>query len=98
MSGRIDAPAKCELRSDIRLFQAKDWFVENDQCSCFLSDFTRMRRALPTSGDVLIRDNTRPHSAVVTQQVLAQFKWEASDHPAYSPDLATSDFHLFPEL
>ncbi|GBN16127.1 hypothetical protein AVEN_176702-1 [Araneus ventricosus] len=21
-----------------------------------------------------------------------------SDHPAYSPDLATSDFHLFPEL
>ncbi|GBN34175.1 hypothetical protein AVEN_75105-1 [Araneus ventricosus] len=56
-----------------------------------------MRRAILTSGDVFIRDNTRPHSAVVTQQLLLQFKWDASDLPTYSPDLATSDFHIFPE-
>ncbi|GBN02509.1 hypothetical protein AVEN_211667-1, partial [Araneus ventricosus] len=24
-------------------------------------------------------------------------KWDVSNHPAYSPDLATSDFHLFSE-
>ncbi|GBM25548.1 hypothetical protein AVEN_272544-1 [Araneus ventricosus] len=58
----------------------------------------RLRRAILTSGIVLIHDNDRPHIAVVTQQLLEQFKWEVSDHPAYSPDLATSDFHPFPEL
>ncbi|GBM87350.1 hypothetical protein AVEN_181532-1 [Araneus ventricosus] len=55
----------------------------------------RLRRAILTSGVVLIRDNSHPQTAVVIQQLLAQFKW---DHPAYSPDLATSDFHLFPKL
>ncbi|GBM18834.1 hypothetical protein AVEN_203109-1 [Araneus ventricosus] len=51
-----------------------------------------------SSGVVLIHDNPRPHSNVVTQQILEQFKWDVSDYPAYSPDLATSDFHLFTEL
>ncbi|GBM03057.1 hypothetical protein AVEN_14566-1 [Araneus ventricosus] len=39
-AGRIDAPAKCELHSAVRFLQAEGWFVENDRCSCFLSDFT----------------------------------------------------------
>jgi histone-lysine N-methyltransferase SETMAR len=26
------------------------------------------------------------------------FKWDTSDHPPYSPDLAPSDFHLFLRL
>ena len=26
------------------------------------------------------------------------FKWEIFPHPPYSPDLAPSDFHLFPQL
>ncbi|GBM76126.1 hypothetical protein AVEN_205238-1 [Araneus ventricosus] len=46
----------------------------------------------------LIHDNIRPHNAVVTQQLLKLYKWYLSYHPANSPDLATSDFHLFPEL
>ncbi|GBO26937.1 hypothetical protein AVEN_109116-1 [Araneus ventricosus] len=32
-----------------------------------------------------------------SRQLLEQFKWDVSDHPAYSPDLATSDFYLFIE-
>ncbi|GBM68052.1 hypothetical protein AVEN_222852-1, partial [Araneus ventricosus] len=56
------------------------------------------RRAILTSGVVLIHDNARPQNAVVTQQLLEQFKWNVSDHLANSPDLVTSDFHLFPEL
>ncbi|GBO09212.1 hypothetical protein AVEN_36427-1 [Araneus ventricosus] len=66
MAGRIDASAKCELRSVIRFFQA--------------------------GGCVHL------HSAVVTQQLLEKYKWDVSDQPAYSLDLATSDFHLFPEM
>ncbi|GBL95933.1 hypothetical protein AVEN_227157-1 [Araneus ventricosus] len=63
----------------------------------FCQTLRRLRRTILTSGVVLIHDNARPHSAVVTQRLLEQFKWDVSDHP-YSPDLATSDFHLFPEL
>ncbi|GBM67740.1 hypothetical protein AVEN_29671-1 [Araneus ventricosus] len=51
-----------------------------------------------TSGVVFIHENSRLYNAVLTQQHLQQLKWDASDHPEYSPDLATSDFHLFPEL
>ncbi|GBM77680.1 hypothetical protein AVEN_22393-1 [Araneus ventricosus] len=83
--------------SVIRFLQAEDWFVENDQCSCLLRIFRQLQRTILTSGDILIQNNFRPHIAVVTQHLLEQFKWDVYDHP-YSPDLATSDFHLFPEL
>ena len=36
--------------------------------------------------------------AHVTQDLLASFKWDLFPHPPYSPDLAPSDFHLFPAL
>jgi histone-lysine N-methyltransferase SETMAR len=29
---------------------------------------------------------------------LRDFKWDVFPHPPYSPDLAASDFHLFPHL
>ncbi|GBM49854.1 hypothetical protein AVEN_64386-1 [Araneus ventricosus] len=98
MAGRNDALSKCELRNFIRFLQAEGWFADNDKRICFLSNFTGRRKAILTPGDVFIHDNTRPHNAVVTQQLLEQFKWCVSDHPAYSPDLATSDFHFFPVL
>jgi len=56
------------------------------------------RRGLLTSGIVLLHDNARPHSAGLTKNLLRQFHWDVFDHPPYSPDLAPSDFHLFPEL
>ncbi|UYV77126.1 RPL19 [Cordylochernes scorpioides] len=36
--------------------------------------------------------------ARTTQTLLENFKWEIFTHPPYSPDLAPSDFHLFPAL
>jgi hypothetical protein len=30
--------------------------------------------------------------------MLQEFGWEVFEHPAYSPDWAPSDFHLFPKL
>ncbi|GBM87130.1 hypothetical protein AVEN_110012-1 [Araneus ventricosus] len=68
------------------------WRTINAGVSCQI--LRRLRSAILTSGVVLIHDNVRPHSAVVTQQL----KWDVSDHPAYSPDLATGDFHLFLKL
>jgi histone-lysine N-methyltransferase SETMAR len=51
-----------------------------------------------TSGVVLLQDNARPHTAARTQALLEHFNWELFDHPPYSPDLASSDYHLFTYL
>jgi hypothetical protein len=47
---------------------------------------------------MLLHDNARPHAAARTQAMLQEFGWEVSEHLAYSPDWAPSDFHLFPKL
>ncbi|GFS05970.1 transposase [Elysia marginata] len=39
-----------------------------------------------------------PHSANLTHQRLQRYGWEILPHPAHSPDLAPSDFHLFGPL
>ncbi|KAL4126639.1 hypothetical protein QTP88_010851 [Uroleucon formosanum] len=53
------------------------------------------RRGLLTSGVCLLHDNARPHTANVTKQLLDSFGWDVLNHPPYSPDLASSDYHLF---
>ena len=47
---------------------------------------------------LLLHDNARPRSAAQTQDLITSFRWEQIDHPAYSPDLGPSDFHLFLHL
>ena len=34
-------------------------------------------------------------TAAATTNLLQRFRWDVFEHPAYSPDLAPSDFHLF---
>lgn len=47
---------------------------------------------------LLLHDNARPQSAQKSQRDLSKFKWQIFDHPPYSPDLAQSDFNMFPQL
>lgn len=49
-------------------------------------------------GIVFHQDNARPHTAKITRQKLKEFNWELMPHPAHSPDLAPSDYHLFRSL
>jgi hypothetical protein len=42
--------------------------------------------------------NARPHTARATIDALETLKFEILSHPAYSPDLAPSNFHFFPHL
>lgn len=56
------------------------------------------RPGLLSKGVLLIHDNARPHSAKITQAFLKQLGWEVLSHPPHSPDLAPSDYHLFPFL
>ena len=43
------------------------------------------------------RDNAPAHSARVTKETLREFRWELLPHPPYTPDLAPSNFFLFPK-
>ncbi len=43
-------------------------------------------------------DNALAHTAALTVQHLTNLGWTALPHPAYSPDLASSDFWFFPHL
>lgn len=56
------------------------------------------RRGMLTDGVVLLHDNATSHTARVTSSLLEQFRWEVLPHPPHSPDLAPSDYHLFPFL
>ncbi|UYV67970.1 hypothetical protein LAZ67_5002668 [Cordylochernes scorpioides] len=50
-------------------------------------------RGMLNKGVRFHHDNTRPHTALIKK-----FRCELVSHPPYSPDVAPSDFHLFPEL
>jgi [histone H3]-lysine36 N-dimethyltransferase SETMAR len=47
---------------------------------------------------LLLHDNAKPHTARITALKLAELKLEVLPHPAYSPDLAPTDFHFFRNL
>ena len=44
------------------------------------------------------QDNAPAHKAAVAMAAIQEMGFELVDHPPYSPDLALSDFNLFPRL
>ena len=51
-----------------------------------------------TNGVLFLHDNAPAHRALASQKKLAYLGFQCLDHPPYSPDLAPSDYHLFPGL
>jgi hypothetical protein len=47
---------------------------------------------------ILHHDNMRAHSSFRVTQFVAGKGVSATDHPRYSPDLASADFWIFPEF
>ena len=45
-----------------------------------------------------MHDNAPAHRALATRKKLVYLGFQYLDHPPYSPDLAPSDYHLFPGL
>jgi len=56
------------------------------------------RRGKIIKGVLFLHDNVPAHRALATQKKLAYLSFQCQDHPPYSPDLAPSDYHLFPGL
>ena len=67
------------------LVQLKDILKENS-------------RGNVTKGVLFLHDNAPAHRAFATQKKLAYLGFQFLDHPPYSPDLAPSDYHMFPGL
>jgi histone-lysine N-methyltransferase SETMAR len=47
---------------------------------------------------ILQQDNATPHTSARTRDAIEHLGFSFLPHPPYSPDLAPSDFHLFPML
>ena len=58
----------------------------------------QLRRGKLRRGVLLLQANAPVHTAKVAIEKAAECGFEILPHPAYSPDLAPSDFHLFPKV
>jgi histone-lysine N-methyltransferase SETMAR len=47
---------------------------------------------------LFLQKNVPAHRALATRKKLAFLGFQHLDHPPYSPDLAPSDYHMFPRL
>ena len=55
-------------------------------------------RGKVTKGVMFLHDNAPARRTLATQKKLAYLGFHFLDHPHYSPDLAPSDYYLFPGL
>jgi [histone H3]-lysine36 N-dimethyltransferase SETMAR len=56
------------------------------------------RRGKLRKGVLLHHDNAPSHTSAIAKAAIAKAGFELVEHPPYSPDLAPSDFRLFPKL
>lgn len=56
------------------------------------------RRGKLAKGVLLLQDNAPVHKSRIAMAALSKCGFENLDHPPYSPDLAPSDYYLFPNL
>jgi hypothetical protein len=63
-----------------------------------LKQLVSKRQGKLSKGILFLQDSAAPHKAVITHQKLADLHFEVLKHPAYSPALTPSDYHLFPNL
>ena len=63
-----------------------------------VNEAIQLKRPHRQGQTILLHDNARPHVAQVLKATLQELEWEVLQHPPYSPDLATTDYHLFRSL
>ena len=64
-----------------------------------LKDFLKEKRSGKfTEGVLILHDNVPAHRTVATRKKVAYLGFHCLNQPPQSPDLAPSDYHLFPRL
>jgi histone-lysine N-methyltransferase SETMAR len=58
----------------------------------------RFKRVRNENHAILQHDNATPHTSSRTREAIERLGFSLLPHPPYSPNLASSDFHLFPKL
>ena len=61
-----------------------------------LKDILKEKHREVTKGVLFLHDNAPAHRALASQKRLAYLGFQCLDHPPYSPDLAPSNYRLFP--
>lgn len=56
------------------------------------------RRGKLSKGVLLLHDNAPVHTAAIAKAAVLECGFEEISHPPYSPDMAPSDYYLFPKL
>ena len=69
-----------------------------DELRWMRHEITRKRRGKLTRGVLLLHDNVPAHTSQVAMAAATECGFEILPHPPYSPDMAPSDFYLFPKL
>uniref|UniRef100_A0A0N5CBX8 Histone-lysine N-methyltransferase SETMAR n=1 Tax=Strongyloides papillosus TaxID=174720 RepID=A0A0N5CBX8_STREA len=71
-------------------------------CQVLEEMYQKLSKKVPAlinrKGPILLHDNAKPHVSKKTFQKLSQLGYETLPHPAYSSDLAPTDFHFFKHL
>ena len=57
----------------------------------------RIERIAKRNEALLHHENARPHTGAAIRDAIQHPDFPMLPHPPYSPDLAPSDFHLFPK-
>ena len=61
-------------------------------------EIARKRKGKLTRSVLLLQDNAPAHTSQVAMTAATECGFEVLPHPPYSPDMAPSDFCLFPKL
>ena len=61
-------------------------------------EIVRKRRGKLTQSVLLLQDKASAHTSQVDMTAATECGFEVLPHPLYSPDMAPSDFYLFPKL
>ena len=84
------------------LYLPKGQTINAEYCSSLLVQLKDIlkgkRHGKLTKWVLFLHDDAPAHRTLATQKKLAYLGFQCLDYPSYSPDLAPSDYHLFPEL
>ena len=74
-------------------------YLQQGRTICSLhQEIARKRRGKFARSVLLLQDNAPAYTSQVAMTAATECGFEVLPHPPYSPDMAPSDFYLFPKL